>query len=290
MGQNGGAGSQRSLGLLMAAAVMFLLIGCANVANLLLARGVARQREVSIRMALGAARGRIFRQLLTESCVLAILGGLGGYVLTAAAWKVLPSITPVSIPRLAEARADWTILAFAVGLAFVNGVLFGIVPALRSASSAKPVELRDLGARGAAAGKQDRLRASLVAAEVAIAVALVLTGGRLLGSFVQLLRTDPGFQADQVLASVVLPPSGRYPTPAKRARVYRRFLDTVCSLPGVKSAGVVDALPFSGENHGGSINASRSAAAVVSITAAVGCWVPARRATKVDPMSALRQE
>ncbi len=248
-----------ALWLLMAGALIFLLIGCANVANLLLARGVARQREVSVRMAIGAGRARIVRQLLTESCVLAILGGLGGYVLTLAAWRILPALAPVSIPRLAAARADWTILAFAIALAVVNGILFGIAPALRSAGSATPIALRDLATRGGAPGRQDRIRSFLVMGEVAITVALVLIGSQLLASFLELIRTDPGFQASRVLASVVLPERERYPAPAQRARIYGKFLDAVRALPGVASAGTADALPFSGENHGGFISASKSA-------------------------------
>jgi predicted permease len=237
--------ARNALWFLMAAALTFLLIGCANVANLLLARGIARQREISVRMAIGAGPARIVRQLLTESCVLALLGGFGGYVLTAAAWKILPAIAPVSIPRLAAARADWTVLCFAVGLALVNGIIFGIAPALRSAASAAPAALAGFGARGAASGKQDRTRAALVIGEVAITVALVLVGGQLLGNFVGLLRTDPGFQADRILASVVLPEVERYNTPEKRAGIYRRFLDAAGAIPGVQSAGTVDALPFS---------------------------------------------
>lgn len=162
-------GSARTaLWFLMAAALLFLLIGCANVANLLLARGLARQREVSLRMAIGAGSGRIIRQFLTESCVRAVLGGLGGYALTAAAWRILPAIAPVSIPRLAAARTDWTILAFSITLALANWILFGIAPTLRSAGSAKPAALRDFGGRGAASGRHDWTRAALVIGEVAI--------------------------------------------------------------------------------------------------------------------------
>ena len=124
--------------LLMAAALLFMLIGCSNVANLLLARGLARQREIAVRLAIGAGRGRIVRQLLTESCVLALAGGLGGFVLTAAAWKILPAIAPVSIPRLAAARADSTIFGFALALAVINGILFGMAPALRLARGNRP--------------------------------------------------------------------------------------------------------------------------------------------------------
>jgi predicted permease len=241
--------------LLMAAAVLFMLIGCANVANLLLARGLARQREIDVRLAMGAGQMRIVRQLLTESCLLALLGGLGGYLLTAVAWRILPALAPVSIPRLAAARADWTIFGFALALALVNGILFGIAPALRLTRS-KAISFGGFGARGAASGRHDRTRSSLVAAEVAVSVVLVVIGGELLSSFVKLIRTDPGFQADRILASVVLPAPARYPDPAQRALFYKRILDAVRALPGVESAGTVDALPFSGENHGGYVSAA----------------------------------
>jgi putative ABC transport system permease protein len=250
-----------ALWLLMAAALLFLLIGCANVANLLLARGVFRRREIAVRMAIGAGGPRIIRQLLTESCVLGALGGLGGYALTVAAWKILPAIAPVSIPRLAGARADWRVLAFALIAALANSILFGIAPALRAAGRRQAVAIPGLSARGGAAGKHDRIRGLLVIGEVAVTVMLVVVGGELLGSFISLLGTDPGFQADRVLASVVLPANERYPTPEQRAAVYRRFLDSVRSIPGVESAGTVDALPFSGENHGGSVSTSEAATA-----------------------------
>jgi predicted permease len=245
-----------ALRLLMGAVLMFLLIGCANVANLLLARGLVRQREIAVRMALGAAHGRIVQQLLTESCVLATLGGLGGFALTAAAWQILPAIVPVSIPRLATARADWTILAFALAVAFLNGLLFGLAPALRFLGHRRAIARSDLRARGTPADKSDWLRAALVAAEVAMTVTLVLTGGQLLDGFVELLRTDPGFSADRVLASVVLPPLERYRTTPERELVYRQFMDAVRALPGVERTGTVDALPFSGEYHGGFVTAS----------------------------------
>ena len=241
--------------LLMAAAVLFMLIGCANVANLLLARGVARQREIDVRLAIGAGHLRIVRQLLTESCLLALLGGLGGYLLTAGAWKILPALAPVSIPRLAAARADSAIFGFALALAMVNGILFGIAPALRLARR-KGITFSGFGARGAASGRHDRTRSSLVAAEVAISVVLVVIGGQLLASFVRLIRTDPGFQADRILAAVVLPAPERYRDPQQRALFYKRILDAVRALPGVESAGTVDALPFSGENHGGYVSAA----------------------------------
>jgi predicted permease len=246
--------ARNSLMLLMAGALTFMLIGCANVANLLLARGFARQREISVRLAIGARRTRIVRQLLTESCVLATLGALGGYMFTAAAWKILPIVAPVSIPRLAAARADSAIFGFTLALAMINGILFGIAPALRLARLKEAIAVGAFGLRGGATGRQDRIRSVLVAAEVALTVTLVVIGSQLLGSFVKLVNTDPGFQADRILASVVLPAHERYPTPALRALFFRRILDSVRALPGVQSAGTVDALPFSGENHGGFVS------------------------------------
>jgi predicted permease len=243
--------ARNSLLLLMAAALGFMLIGCANVANLLLARGFARQREISVRLAIGAGRARIVRQLLTESCVLAVLGAAGGYALTAVAWKILPAVAPVSIPRLAAARADGTIFGFTLALAMINGILFGIAPALRLARVKEAIALGGLGSRGAAPGRRDGVRSALVAAEVALSMMLVVVGGELLASFVKLVNTDPGFQADRVFASVVLPAPERYPKPEQRGLFFKRILDSVRALPGVESAGTVDALPFSGENHGG---------------------------------------
>jgi putative ABC transport system permease protein len=246
-------GAARSgLWMLLSAALLFLLIGCSNVANLLLARGVARRQEIAVRLALGAERGRIVRQLLTESCVLAILGGLAGYALTAAAWTVLPKIAPVSIPRLAAARADGSIFGFALALAIANGILFGMAPALRLS--------RGLATRGDVGGR-DPLRGLLVASEIAFSVILVVVGGQLLSSFSKLVATDSGFQADRVLASVVLPAPERYPSGELRALFYRRIVDTVRGLPGIENAGTVDALPFSGENNGGTVSASDDAAA-----------------------------
>ena len=251
----------RGLWMLMAAAILFMLIGCANVANLLMARGLARQREMAVRLAVGAGHWRILRQLLTESCVLAAMGGLGGYVLTAAAWKILPALAPVSIPRLAAARADSAVFGFALAMAILNGILFGIAPALRMGGWKRAVVWSGFGARGAASGRDDRLRSMLVATEVGVSVLLVVIGGQVLANFVRLVTTDPGFQADRVVASVVLPAPERYRDPEQRALFYERILNAVRAIPGVKSAGTVDALPFSGENHGGFVSSGEPSAA-----------------------------
>jgi len=248
--------ASRGLWLLMATALLFMLIGCSNVANLMLARGLARDREIAIRLAVGARPGRIIRQLLTESAVLALLGGLAAYGLVALAWRVLPALVPVTIPRLAASRADSTVLAFALGVSLLNGILFGILPALRAAARPGPVALAGLGARGAS---RDRVRSGLIAVEVALAMILVILGGQLLASFVRLLRTDPGFSPQALITSVIIPAAEQYRQPENRTRFFQRLLDSVRAIPGVDRAGTVDALPFSGENNGGFVSTTEAA-------------------------------
>ena len=245
--------AQTGLLLLMAAAAMFMLIGCTNVANLLLARAFARHREIAVRLALGAGRGRIVRQLITESCVLAMLGGLLGYALSVIAWNLLPAIAPMTIPRLATARADGSIFAFTLIVSLINGLLFGIAPALRTAGRDPALALTESGTRGVVGRQRNILRSSLVIAEVAVAVILVVIGGLLTGRFIQLLRTDPGFEPDRILASIIIASGDQYRDPERHGELYRRILDSVRTLPDVQQAGVVDALPFSGENNGGDI-------------------------------------
>jgi predicted permease len=236
--------------LTMSAALMFMLIGCANVANLLLARAFARHREMAVRLALGAGRMRIVRQLVAESCLLAVAGGLGGYALTVVAWTLLPAVAPMTIPRLAAARADWTVFAFTLAVSVLNGVLFGVAPALRTARRDPAIALRESSSRGYVGGSRNYLRSVLVVAEVAIAVVLVVVGGLLTGSFVRLLKSDTGFQPDRVLASIIIASGDRYKTPESHGVLFQKILDSVRTLPGVEQAGTVDALPFSGENHG----------------------------------------
>jgi len=242
--------------LLMAAALVFSLIGCANVANLLLARAFQRQREISIRLALGAGRARIARQLVIESCVLAVLGGLLGYAFTVLAWTLLPAVAPMTIPRLAAARADWSVFTFTLAVSLLNGILFGIVPALR-ASNRDPAQAL-IGARGSVGPARNLFRSALVSSEVALAVILVIIGGLLTGSFLKLLHTDPGFDRDHVLASIIIAAGDQYRTSEQQGILFTKILDSVRTIPGVELAGTVDALPFSGENHGGLISLGES--------------------------------
>lgn len=239
--------ARTGLMLLMAGSALFLLIGCANVANVLLARSTARSQEMAIRLALGAGRGRIVRLLVSESCVLGVMGGILGYGFAVVAWTLLPSVAPMTIPRLAAGRADGSVFAFALLASLVNGLLFGIAPAL-GAARRNPENVR-----GVVGQRSNTLRSSLVVAEIAIAVVLVVIGGLLTGSFVRLLRTDTGFEPDRVLASIIIPSGDQYRTPESHAALFQRILEGVRALPGVEKAGAVDALPFSGENNGGVI-------------------------------------
>ncbi len=242
------------LALLLAACAVFLLIGCANVANLLLARAAGRDREVAIRLALGASRWQVMRQFLAEAVTLGLLGGFAGWGLAALAWRLLPALSPASIPRLAASRADGAVFVFAVSVSILNSLLFGLAPALNAARRLPAGALREAGTGGAIGGTSSRFRALLVAAEVSLAVVLVVIGGTLTGSFVQLLRSDPGFQQDRLLASIVVPTSDEYRTPERRRALFRGILDQVAAIPGVEAAGAVDALPFSGQNNGAAVS------------------------------------
>jgi predicted permease len=232
--------------VLLGAVGFVLLIACANVANLLLARSEARGREVAVRTALGAARGRIVRQLLTESVVLALLGGVGGLLLAYWGVSALVAAAPASVPRVAEVGVDGRVLAFTLLVSLGTGLLFGTVPALHATRADLHGMLKD-GGRGSTvdAGRQ-RFRRAMVVTEIALALVLVVGAGLLIQSFARLRGVDAGFDPDGVLTmQLALPPS----TYAEKGQVwafYRQALDRVRALPGVKAAGAVRALPMTG--------------------------------------------
>ncbi len=223
-----------------------LLIGCANLANLLLARGSVRKREIGVRIALGASRGRIVRQLLTESLVLAILGGLLGLLVSYWGVRTILALSAESLPRAEDVQLDIRVVAFGLILAVLTGILFGLVPALRLAYSDPQKDLR--GGRGAVGGEGKRLRSTLVVAEVALAVLLLIGAGLMVRSFLTLRSVDAGFEPDRVLAvAMQLNLAGVPEEQVATFLVQRReeILQGVRGLPGVESAGMINVFPLS---------------------------------------------
>jgi putative ABC transport system permease protein len=230
---------------LLAAVASVLLIACANVANLSLARASGRRQELAVRAALGASRTRIARQLLVESAAVSLAGGGAGLALGVGMARALVALEPPGIPRLAEIRPDPAVFAFAAIVSLVTALLVGVAPAVRASGRSL---LPALGAGGRPGrGSGGRLRAALVAAEVAVAMVLLSGATVMLESFRQLVAVDPGFVAEGALsARLALPPS-RYPEPAVRTRFFVNLLDRLASQPSVRVAGAINPLPQSGE-------------------------------------------
>ena len=239
--------SRTGLQLLLAAVGAVLLIGCVNIANLLLARGTARRREIAIRTALGAGRGRLLGQMLVESLVLAGIGGAAGVALAYEAIRAIVAYAPVDLPRTDEVHLDARVLLFTLILSILTGVLFGLFPAWR-ATRGDPQEAMKSGSRGATAGRgSGRLRSLLVALEVGLSAMCLIAGGLLLRSFLNLLHVDRGFEVEHIVTVDLNLPESHYPDLPKRAGFVRAVLERVGSLPGVTSAGVSNRLPLSGE-------------------------------------------
>ncbi|HEY2801334.1 MAG TPA: ABC transporter permease [Chthoniobacterales bacterium] len=238
------AGSERTLTILMCAVGCILLIASANVANLLLARGLGRQKEIAIRRALGASRSRIVRQLLTESVLLALIGGLLGTFLAIWGTELLLAIAPASLPRLSEVRIDGGVLVFTVLVALATGLLFGLAPALQSSRLGLSEKLKE-GDRGSTAGHV-RLRSGLIVSEVALALMLLIAAGLLIESFAQLARVQPGFNPESVLTFNVALPDNPYRDRAKASAFIQEVVRRIKDLPGVKSAAAGSVLPLSG--------------------------------------------
>jgi predicted permease len=240
---------RRSLLVLAGAVMCVLLIACANVANLLLSRALARQQETAVRAALGAGRARLVRQFLTESLALAVLGGLAGLVLSAALLQMIRTFGAKSVPRLAEIGIDTPMLIFTLLLSLLAGLLFGAVPALRASGRGLGRDLGRSGYRGsgdgALWGRGTNVRRMLVAAELALSVILLIGAGLLLRSFVALQRVSPGFTAGNVLTMEVALTGRRYPDAERVIDTYRDAWRRLSSLPGVTAAGGVSMLPLS---------------------------------------------
>ena len=235
-----------ALFVLLGAVALVLLIACANVANLLLARAATRQREMAIRAALGARRGRIIRQLLTESVLLAVAGGALGLVFAAWAVDGLIGLAPTSLPRAAEAALDGRVLAFTAAIALGTGVAFGLMPALAASRPDLHDSLKD-GTRGTTVGR-GRLGKALVVGEVAVSLVLLVGTGLMVRSFLRLRAVDPGFRADHGLTlSISLPVPDSKKTDADRERFVHFFGavgERLAQLPGVSAVGGIDNMPL----------------------------------------------
>jgi predicted permease len=232
-----------ALRLLWGAVGFVLLIACANVANLQLARAEGRQREIAVRTALGAGHGRLLRQFLTESLLLALLGGCLGLLMAVWGVRALVATHPGSIPRITEVGLDPRSLVFTFLVSVVSGVAFGLAPALHARAGAFVGALKEGGLRATANSARQRLRRGLVVAEVTLAAMLVIGGGLLIRSFWQLQQVDPGFRPQGLLTMEVSLPQASYSGPAQVAAFVDRLSERLATLPGVESAAVMSGLP-----------------------------------------------
>jgi putative ABC transport system permease protein len=235
----------QALLVLIGAVAFVLLIACANVANLLLSRGAARQREIAVRVALGAGRGRLLRQLLTESVLLAVAGGLLGVLLGAWGLRVLLAAVPDNLARVNTIRIDTTVLLFTTALTLLTGLIFGLAPALQVSKPDLNETLKEGGRAGSKGARAHRVRASLVVAQVALSLVLLVGAGLMLRSFARLQDSNPGIDPSGVVAAGVTLPGAKYQDEAVRRLFYRRVLDRLEATPGVQAAGAVTPLPLS---------------------------------------------
>ncbi len=241
---------RKALLILLGAVGFVLLIACANVANLLLARGVSRQKEIAVRAALGAGRTRIIRQLLTESLLLAGLGGVLGLML---AWEGTAALVALSPPELLDAASvaiNGPVLGFTFGVSLLTGIIFGLVPAFEAARFELHESLKEGGKNIGGGTRSHRLRNAFVVAQVALALVLLVGAGLLIKSFSRLQSVDPGFNAKNVLTMTVNLSSWKYDTDRKTIDFFKQAVERLQALPGVEAAGAINYLPFAGPHAG----------------------------------------
>jgi putative ABC transport system permease protein len=239
---------QRPLLVLLGAVGFVLLIACANVANLMLARSATREKEIAIRTALGASRARVVRQLLTESALLALTGGAFGLLLAYWLLNLFIKLSPPGAPRFDEIGIDGYVLGFTVLVAVLTALFFGLVPALHVSKPDLNHSLKDAGKRSGTGVHGGRLRSALVIAEMALALILLVGGGLLMKSFVLLQRVDPGFQPEHVATVRLILNRTRYPEQPQIRSFYSELLDRLKGMPGAESVGAISTLPLSGNN------------------------------------------
>lgn len=243
-------GLRPTLLTLLVAVAFVLLIACANTGNLLLGRAAAREKEVAIRRALGAARGRLTRQFLTESVLLALLGGALGLLLAMWGVGLVESIGSQATPLLANIEIDLRVLGFTLALSILTGIVFGLAPALNASNPDLNATLKEGGRGSGAQAGHNRLRGVLVMSEVAMALVLLISAGLLIKSVIRLRSVNPGFEADNRLTMNVVLSSARYPKPQQWVAFYSQLTERLEALPGVVSAGFTSVLPFSGNFDG----------------------------------------
>ena len=236
--------------ILLGAVALVLLIACANVANLLLARAAHRQRELALRSALGAGRGRLVAQLLTESMVLALAAGVLGTMVGALALRGLVALVPANVGLPADLAIDRTVLAFTAGLSVLTGVVFGLLPAWQASRPDLLAVLRE-GGRSVGGAARRRFRDGLVVAEIALSLVLLVGAGLLLRSVLALQGAEPGFRTDRLLTMEFRLPTSRYTEPAQMAAFFHAILERMRAVPGVESVALARAVPFSGNGGSG---------------------------------------
>src|SRR5688572_766199 len=233
--------------VLLGAVAMVLLIACANVANLLLARVTARHKEIAVRTALGASRWRIVRQLLTESLLLSIIGGIVGFGLSVWLTRLLIAVSPANSPRFDEIGIDRRVFLFTLGITLLTGFVFGVAPALQASKLDLNQNLKESGRRGSGGERHNRLGSLLIVSEIALSFMLLVGAGLLVKSFMRLRDVSPGFNPNNVLTMRVTATPGKYPQGEPRAELFRQVVERVKTVPGVTSAGAVLSLPLGGD-------------------------------------------
>jgi predicted permease len=235
--------ASRAIWVLQAAVGFILLIACANLANLMLARAETRHREFAVRTALGAGRGRLLRQFMTEGVLLSLVGGALGLLLARLGVQALIRLYPTSLPRTSEVTVDAAVLLFTLVVSVATGIVFGLAPLMHTRAAGLVTALKEGGDRGATGSARHHIRRGLVMAEIALAVMLVIGAGLLLRTVANLANVDAGFDRARLVTFALALPAADYPQPRARAQLYQRLLDTLRAVPGVQGATAMSGLP-----------------------------------------------